>query len=655
MTIPILSVRLPSSTGVSSGATSLPIELPLLAPLTSISSWVSSGEIQRPLGLSVLRLVERETTWKYEQEHFHHHADPNSKRFESDDDDDSEDGENEEDLEEQRHQRQHQQNYARKKKHINLTEEDLQVDWYEVLNVAQKDGASDAQIRAAYRQRCLETHPDKQPNHSDELFKKVQRGFDILGDPDLRQNYDSSRPFDDTIPPEKVEEKEFFTAFAPVFERNKKWSAEPGLPSLGTLKTPYDEVMRFYNRWSGFRSWRDFSHLVELQEVSEDMCREEKRYYIRENERAVAHLKKEEMNRIKSLVERAKKNDPRIRRHIEQEEAKRQKEREEREAFRQKIREEAEKKRQAAEREEKAKTEAEKKEKEEAKQKALDILQSLIDFFRNHQLLDETPAKKLLPNSVRLVNIRWLIGKVSQVPGAAESILEKVTAASATPQPISAETSQAFSSGNEQIKVEVPAVLMFNTILQEREKELGVDRYGEPIKKTATATSASATVKPASSAPQKAAAVWTEEDLGRLQKATAKYPPGTVERWPKIVIMLREKFTEEEAMAKVSELTAALHAGGAANISALSSAGLGNQGGATAASNAPSSAAAIASASNSVEDWSVTQQKQLENGLRELKDYKEKDKFQKIAKGVDGKSAKDCFERYKYLCALKKR
>lgn len=633
----VLSISLPSLSCDSDTLTDHPfgITLPALRPVNQQAApMFGSAILRRPVGLGVYNRVELLTQLHYDKMRFEqHHADPSLFNGEGDEDEESESEEVDDDG-----KREHRQTYGKKKKHINLTEEDLKVDWYEVLAVKQNDGASEAQIRAAYRQRCLETHPDKQPNHSDELFKKVQHAFDILGDPELRQMYDSSRPFDDSIPDEKVSEADFFTTFGPVFERNKKWSAESGLPSLGTAKTPYEEVVKFYNRWSGFRSWRDFSHLVELQEVSEDMCREEKRFYIRENERAVAHLKKEEMKRIKTLLERAQKNDPRVRRHLEAEAAKREKERNDREAFRQKMRDEAEQKRQAAIREEKEKAIAAQQEKDLQKERSRNAYTTLFSFLGSNNLLDDTPSKKLLTCAVRTVNVRWLMGKCAQSPDEAENIVSTVTSCNTGAQPYSptSETSSNFSY-DAATEEAIPAVLAFNELLLWKEKQLGVDRYGQPIKKV-TSSLPTSPIAP-TPAPVKEATVWTEEDLSRLQKATAKYPPGTVERWSKIVAVLREKFTEEEAMAKVSELTAALHAAGGA---APSSAG-----------KPPTTGAPVARVNDSSE-WSDAQQKQLEHGLRELKDYKEKDKFKKIAHQVEGKTALDCFERYKFLCSLHK-
>ena len=49
------------------------------------------------------------------------------------------------------------------------------------------------------------------------------------------------------------------------------------------------------------------------------------------------------------------------------------------------------------------------------------------------------------------------------------------------------------------------------------------------------------------------------------------------------------------------------------------------------------------------------QQTQLEGALKSLKDYKEKDKWDKIAELVEGKTKKQCVERYKHLATLLKK
>lgn len=534
------------------------------------------------------------------------------------------------------------QSTARKKKFVKLTDNDMLVDWYEVLKLEQEDGATDDQIKAAYRRRCLETHPDKQQNHSDELFKKVQRAFDILGDPDTRQTYDSSRPFDDAIPGETVDADAFYATFGPVFERNKKWSSVPGMPSLGSDTASHAEVLRFYDRWTGFQSWRDFSHLADLEEIDESMCREEKRYYQRENARQLSHFHKEEQKRIRLLVDRARKNDPRLRRRREAEEEKRLKEVKEREAFRLQLEAEEVRRRAEEARKLKEREEAEVRAQQEEKQAMRDAQTAVLGFLGEHGLLDEVATNKLLADRVRRPNVQWLFSKATNA-GEAQKLRDAVVSCATDKRP---RTSDPFNKDVEGAE-EVEAVLRFNTLVQKMEQRCGVNRYGEAVKKVQAAdASKKKESTAAAAAPAPVGPEWTEEDLGRLQKATAKYPPGSVDRWIKICDVLRHRFTEEQAMAKVSELTAALH-----------NAGSGNPGVAAAAASISHSSAAGAGTpvASPVEDWSLKQQKQLEQGLRELKDYKEKDKYQKIAAMVDGKTAKECFDRFKFLCTVNKK
>lgn len=60
-------------------------------------------------------------------------------------------------------------------------------DPYEALGLQR--GASEAEIKKAYRQLALRLHPDK-PTGDAEKFKKVQGAYDILSDPQKRENYD---------------------------------------------------------------------------------------------------------------------------------------------------------------------------------------------------------------------------------------------------------------------------------------------------------------------------------------------------------------------------------------------------------------------------------------------------------------------------------
>jgi hypothetical protein len=72
-------------------------------------------------------------------------------------------------------------------------------------------------------------------------------------------------------------------------------------------------VDRFYDFWTGFKSWRDFSSEGE-HDVEMAKNRWERRAMQKENEKAARVRKREEAERIQTLVELARRHDPRLRR-----------------------------------------------------------------------------------------------------------------------------------------------------------------------------------------------------------------------------------------------------------------------------------------------------------------------------------------------------
>ncbi|MXZ89742.1 MAG: J domain-containing protein, partial [Dehalococcoidia bacterium] len=62
--------------------------------------------------------------------------------------------------------------------------------FYETLGVSR--GASDKEIRSAYRKLARRYHPDVNPNDTgaEERFKEIQGAYDVLSDEDTRTKYD---------------------------------------------------------------------------------------------------------------------------------------------------------------------------------------------------------------------------------------------------------------------------------------------------------------------------------------------------------------------------------------------------------------------------------------------------------------------------------
>ena len=113
-------------------------------------------------------------------------------------------------------------------------------------------------------------HPDKMApeeltEQKKEMWLKIQDAYETLNDPNKRRKYDSSLPFDDSIPEEGdwSDEAGYFEMFNKVFKRNARWSKKKNVPDFMIASLSLEEIKKFFRFWDNFDSWRVFSQYDE--------------------------------------------------------------------------------------------------------------------------------------------------------------------------------------------------------------------------------------------------------------------------------------------------------------------------------------------------------------------------------------------------------
>ncbi len=86
-------------------------------------------------------------------------------------------------------------------------------DYYDILEVER--GASQGEIKKAFRRLALKYHPDKNPGDqaAEEKFKEIQRAYEILSDPEKRSYYDSTG-----MDPSSINHGGFNRGFEDIFD-----------------------------------------------------------------------------------------------------------------------------------------------------------------------------------------------------------------------------------------------------------------------------------------------------------------------------------------------------------------------------------------------------------------------------------------------------
>ncbi|KAJ7454854.1 DnaJ-domain-containing protein [Mycena latifolia] len=227
-------------------------------------------------------------------------------------------------------------------------------DHYRVLGLSHlRWTANPAQIKIAHRKKVLRHHPDKKASdptvaalglnlntNDDAFFKCIQKAHEVLTNAERRRQFDSVDPafleVVDDVPSAsdfKSNPPPFLPTFAPIFEREARFSRIQPVPTLAIPREgdaepsndPNDikghafpalkaHVEAFYDFWYNFDSWRSFEWLdKEVNEGSDS--RDDKRYTEKKNKAERARRKKDDIARVRGIVDLCLSVDPRIK-HI---------------------------------------------------------------------------------------------------------------------------------------------------------------------------------------------------------------------------------------------------------------------------------------------------------------------------------------------------
>ena len=130
-------------------------------------------------------------------------------------------------------------------------------DYYSVLGISR--GASEREIKQAYRRLARKYHPDVNPGDksAEAKFKKINEAYEVLSDREKRRKYDQ---FGD--------QWQYADQFAQAGERASFWDFGSATDFGGThFDRLFEELFggaRVFSRWSRLRRGRDIEHPIEV-------------------------------------------------------------------------------------------------------------------------------------------------------------------------------------------------------------------------------------------------------------------------------------------------------------------------------------------------------------------------------------------------------
>ncbi|XP_044136096.1 dnaJ homolog subfamily C member 2 [Bufo gargarizans] len=519
-------------------------------------------------------------------------------------------------------------------------------DHYAVLGLKKlRYKATQKQIKAAHKAMVLKHHPDKRKAAGEQIvegdndyFTCITKANEILSDPLKRRAFNSIDPtFDNSVPSKSEGKDNFFEVFSSVFERNSRWSNQKNVPKLGNMNTSIEDVDAFYSFWYNFDSWREFSYLDE-EEKEKAECRDERRWIEKQNRAARAQRKKEEMNRIRTLVDNAYSSDPRIKKFKEEEKARKEAEKKAKADARRKEQEDKEKLRQA---ELDAARMAKEKEEEEARQQAL--------LLKKEKEIQKKAVKKERQR-LRTTCKNWNYFSENEADGV--KMMEEIEKLCDRLELTSLQSLNEALSGSskEESKCAVEKQIAEVNAQIKKEKEQEEARMRQSTK----------AAEQSSSGGGGSSKSWSEDDLQLLIKAVNLFPAGTNARWDVIANYMNLhsvsgiKRTAKDVINKAKSLQKLdPQQKDDINKKAFDKFKKEHKVVAQAVDNAVPSERFEAPGADSCTPWTTEEQKLLEQALKTYP-VNTPERWEKIADAVPGRSKKDCMKRYKELVEMVK-
>lgn len=415
-----------------------------------------------------------------------------------------------------------------------------------------------------------------------------------------------------------------------------RWSKLQPVPLLGNYQSIFEEVDNFYSFWYNFDSWREFSYLDE-EEKERGENRDERRWIEKQNKAMRQKRKKEEVARMRNLVDNAYACDPRIKKFRDEEK--------ERKLAEKKAKEEAA--RAAAEEKERQRLEAqenERKLKEKEDQEAKEKAQAAK--------AEKSKIKNIMKKERK--SIRTIIKNYDYFVDDEETRIREMEVMDRLLEVNSLESLQSFREGLEKADSKEGVKVIY-------EKEM--EQMREKMKQEAIVATTQQTTKGKESGEQQSDD-WTEDQTQLLIKAVNLFPAGTASRWKVIADYVNTHAKtgtlrdSKHVIKKVKNLKK-LDPGQKQEVNRNAFAKFDKDHTQSRATSAAQFDPTVRYDGNNSADgapersWTSEEQRLLENALRTYP-ASTPERWERIAESVPGRTKKECMKRYKDLVEMVK-